>query len=89
LPDFAIGDRVRVRAVDPDHHTRAPRYVRGQEGEIVLSFGPWALPDDVARGIDPPRVEPVYVVRFEARDLWGTGTHAVSVDLWESYLEPS
>ncbi|MFD0851567.1 SH3-like domain-containing protein, partial [Actinomadura adrarensis] len=67
MPDFAIGDRVRVRAVDPDHHTRAPGYVRGQEGKIVLSFGPWALPDDVARGIDPPRVEPVHVVRFEAR----------------------
>jgi len=32
-------------------------------------------------------VEPVYTVRFAAADLWGEGTHAVTVDLWESYLE--
>ncbi|WP_395104679.1 SH3-like domain-containing protein [Actinomadura sp. SCN-SB] len=85
---YEVGDRVRVRTVDPDHHTRAPRYVRGQQGEIVLSHGAFALPDDTARGIDPPRVETVYVVRFAARDLWGSGTHTVAVDLWESYLEP-
>ncbi|GAA3952588.1 hypothetical protein GCM10023085_38870 [Actinomadura viridis] len=85
---FAVGDRVRVRAGDPDHHTRVPRYVRGQEGEIVLMYDAWPLPDDRARGIDPPRVETVYVVRFAARDLWGTGRHTVAVDLWESYLEP-
>ncbi|MFC5748349.1 SH3-like domain-containing protein [Actinomadura rugatobispora] len=85
---FAVGDRVRVRPGDPVHHTRAPRYVRGQAGEIVLSHGAWPLPDDGARGIDPPRVETVYVVRFDARDLWGgEGGHTVAVDLWESYLE--
>ncbi|MEU5876285.1 SH3-like domain-containing protein [Spirillospora sp. NPDC047279] len=86
---FAVGDRVRVRARDPEHHTRAPRYVRGQTGEIVHSHGLWPLPDDRARGIDPPRVETVYVVRFAAGDLWGIGGHTVAVDLWESYLEPS
>jgi nitrile hydratase len=45
------------------------------------------LPDDRARGIVPPRVETVYAVRFPAAALWGTGTHTVTVDLWESYLE--
>jgi len=45
------------------------------------------LPDDNSRRIVPPRVEPVYTVRFAAADLWGEGTHAVTVDLWESYLE--
>jgi hypothetical protein len=33
------------------------------------------------------RSEPVYAVRFAARDLWGAGSHSVTVDLWESYLE--
>lgn len=87
-PAYGIGQRVRVRPSDPEHHTRAPRYVRGQTGEIVLSHGAWPLPDDRARGIDPPRVETVYVVRFAARDLWDSGDHTVAVDLWESYLEP-
>ncbi|GAA4089383.1 MULTISPECIES: SH3-like domain-containing protein [Actinomadura] len=85
---YGPGDRVRVRAVDPPHHTRVPRYVRGQVGEVVETHGAWPLPDDRVRGIDPPRVETVYSVRFAARDLWGTGRHTVAVDLWESYLEP-
>ncbi|WP_433332095.1 SH3-like domain-containing protein [Spirillospora sp. CA-294931] len=84
-----MGDRVRVRPRDPEHHTRAPRYVRGQVGEVVRAYAPEALPDDRARGIDPPRIEPVYAVRFAAKDLWGTGEHTVAVDLWESYVEPA
>jgi nitrile hydratase len=81
------GTRVRARAGDPGHHTRVPRYVRGHTGEVVEYEGDWPLPDDGARGIDPPRVEAVYAVRFPAAALWGEGTHTVTVDLWESYLE--
>jgi len=84
---FAPGIRVRARVLDPDHHTRLPGYVRGQRGEIVEAEGVCPLPDDRARGIVPPRVETVYAVRFPAAALWGTGTHTVTVDLWESYLE--
>jgi hypothetical protein len=81
------GTRVRARLGDPDHHTRVPRYVRGHTGVIVEDTGQWPLPDDVARRIDPPRVETVYAVRFPAADLWGSGDHSVILDLWESYLE--
>ena len=81
------GARVRVRAIDPDHHTRMPRYVRGQAGEVVAVLGRWPLPDDSARSIVPPRVEACYAVRFSAADLWGSGDHFVTVDLWESYLD--
>ena len=81
------GTRVRARLADPDHHTRLPAYVRGQTGEVVEAAGQWPLPDDRARGIRPPRVETVYSVRFRAVALWGSGTHWVVVDLWESYLE--
>jgi hypothetical protein len=84
---FAPGSRVRARLLDPDHHTRLPGYVRGQLGEIVEEEGVCPLPDDRARGIVPPRLETVYAVRFPAAALWGTGTHTVTVDLWESYLE--
>jgi nitrile hydratase subunit beta len=84
---YRPGVRVRARPGDPDHHTRVPGYVRGQVGEVVEPQGEWPLPDDSARGIAPPRVEEVYAVRFPARALWGTGSHWVTVDLWESYLE--
>jgi nitrile hydratase subunit beta len=84
---YPPGARVRARTGDPDHHTRIPRYVRGHAGEVVAVLGRWPLPDDRARGIEPPRVEPCYAVRFAAEDLWGSGDHTVTVDLWESYLE--
>jgi nitrile hydratase len=82
---FAAGARVRARSADPDGHTRLPRYVRGHVGEVVGVRGSWALPDLVVRGIT--RHEPVYAVRFAAAELWGRGSHSVTLDLWESYLE--
>jgi len=84
---YPAGSAVRVRTGDPDHHTRVPRYVRGHTGEVVAVLGQWELPDDCARGVDPPRVETCYAVRFAAADLWGSGDHTVTVDLWESYLD--
>jgi nitrile hydratase subunit beta len=84
---YAAGATVRVRAADPEHHTRVPRYVRGHTGEVVAALGDWTLPDDSARGITPPRIETCYAVRFSAADLWGSGDHTVTVDLWESYLD--
>ena len=82
---FAAGSRVRARSTDPDGHTRLPRYARGHVGEVLDVRGPWPLPDLVVRGIS--RAEPVYAVRFPAAELWGSGTHSVVLDLWESYLE--
>ena len=84
---YEAGARVRVKASDPDHHTRVPRYVRGHTGVIVAVIDQWPVPDDSARGIDPPRVQTCYAVRFSAADLLGRGDHAVTVDLWESYLD--
>jgi nitrile hydratase len=86
-PLFAVGDRVRTCSVDPPHHTRLPRYARGHFGDVVEVAGTWPLADDRAQGIEDPRTEPVYVVRFAARELWGEGDHAVTVELWQSYLE--
>jgi nitrile hydratase subunit beta len=82
---FAAGAHVRVRAADPDGHTRLPRYARGHVGEVVEVRATWQLPDEAVRGIF--RAEPVYAVRFDAAELWGSGSHSVILDMWESYLE--
>ncbi len=84
---FPPGSRVRARTADPDHHTRLPRYLRGHTGEVVAVAPPQLLPDDVARELPDPRAEPVYAVRFHGADLWGRGSHTVTADLWECYLE--
>jgi nitrile hydratase len=83
---FRPGDLVRVRRMSPPGHTRCPRYVRGGYGVVGAVHGSLRLPDASAAGREVS--EPLYAVSFVARDLWGEGDHVVSLDLWESYLEP-
>ncbi len=88
-PKFAIGERVRARNINPDGHTRLPRYARGRLGAIEAVHGAHVFPDSHAHGLgeDP---QPLYAVRFAARELWGEAAHprdSVSLDLWEPYLE--
>jgi nitrile hydratase len=86
---FAAGDAVVVRDLHRAGHTRAPRYVRGKRGVVVHVAPAFSLPDAAAHGL-PPRDEPTYHVRFDARELWGEAAEAhaaVVVDLWQSYLE--
>jgi Nitrile hydratase beta subunit, C-terminal len=82
---FAAGAPVRACAADRDGHTRLPRYARGHIGEVVEVRATWQLPDEAVRGVS--RAEPVYAVRFRAAELWGSGSHSVILDMWESYLE--
>ncbi len=87
---FDRGDRVRARVMNPPGHNRLPTYARGRGGVVEEIHGVFALPDEVVRGVADARREPVYAVRFESRELWGADgaeRTAVSLDLWESYLE--
>ncbi|SSC22548.1 Nitrile hydratase beta subunit, partial [Klenkia terrae] len=83
---YAPGDRVRTRTADPAGHTRLPRYARGATGTVVQVAGSHPLADDRARGLDVP-AQPVYHVRFAARDLFGDGDHGVTVELWHDHLD--
>lgn len=88
---FAVGDRVRAKNMHPAGHTRLPRYVRGHAGVIELVHGTHVFPDTSARGAGE-QPQWLYTVRFEGRELWGEQgdpTLSVSVDAWESYLEPA
>ena len=90
-PRFRPGDRVRARNIHPRGHTRLPRYVRGHVGRIEAAHGGFILPDAHAHGQgDAP--EHLYTVVFDGADLWGPDAEPgvqVSVDAWESYLEPA
>ena len=90
-PRFAPGDVVRARNIEVPGHCRLPRYVRGRLGRIHTHNGTHAFPDTAAhdRGENP---QPLYNVRFEARELWGDNVErndCVYIDLWEDYLEPA
>lgn len=88
---FAPGQAVRARVMNPAGHTRLPRYVRGRAGCIERDHGDHVLPDANAHGLGE-RPEPLYLVRFDARELFGLDAdpnQTVRLDLWESYLEPA
>lgn len=88
-PSFKPGDKVRARNLNPTGHTRLPRYVRGRIGVVERIHGAHVFPDVHAKtGQDAP--QPLYLVRFTARELWGPDASprdSVSLDLWEPYLE--
>jgi nitrile hydratase beta subunit len=89
-PRFAAGEVVRTVTDSPAGHTRLPRYARGREGEILRHHGAHAFPDSNAHG-KGEAPQHLYAVKFSARMLWGEQGNpkdSVTLDLWESYLEP-
>lgn len=88
---FAVGDRVRTIVMHPQHHTRLPRYARGKAGVIERIVGCHVFPDTGAQG-QPEAAQWLYTVVFDGRELWGRDadpTSTVSIEAWESYLEPA
>jgi nitrile hydratase subunit beta len=87
---FVVGDRVRTRAVEVACHTRLPGYARGKAGSISHVRGVHVFADSNAQGFGE-QPQWLYNVVFNARELWGDGCDersTVSIDAWESYLEP-
>jgi len=88
-PGFKVGDRVLARNLNPEHHTRLPRYARGKRGVVRYDQGVFVFPDTHAHG-QGGKPQHVYTVVFEARELWGADHNErapVYLDCWEEYLE--
>lgn len=90
-PRFSVGDRVRVRNIHPEGHTRVTAYARGKVGVIDrVNAEAWVFPDTRAhyRG---ENTQAVYGVRIAATELWGPQAEdntSVYIDLSEDHLEP-
>ncbi len=88
---FKQGDRVRTRNINPETHTRLPRYARGKLGTVEAIRGCHVYPDTAALG-DHEHAEWLYTVVFSARELWGEAadpTVKVSIEAFEPYLDPA
>jgi nitrile hydratase beta subunit len=92
VPRFHLDQRVQARTINPLGHTRLPRYLRGKVGTIDRMCGVEPLWDKDTHGVRvDEKPQPVYSVRFTARELWGEQANqrdSIYVDLWEAYLEP-
>jgi nitrile hydratase beta subunit len=90
-PRFRAGDGVRTKIINPTSHTRLPRYARGKTGTIDAVREGFVFPDTNAHG-QGEQPQYVYTVVFDGHEIWGEGsdpTLTVSIDAWESYLEPA
>ena len=88
---FRPGDSVRARNIQPETHTRLPRYVRGHIGFVEAIRGCHVFPDTsaIGQGENP---QWLYSVRFDGRELWGGEADPslkVSIDAFEPYLDPA
>ncbi len=88
-PAFKVGDKVRMKNINPPTHTRLPRYVRGHVGVIERINGSHVFPDSYAHG-GGENPQWLYTVVFSGKELWGADadpTVKVSVDAFEPYLD--
>jgi nitrile hydratase len=86
---FAVGETVRAKVINPATHTRLPRYARGKLGHIESVLGCFVFPDSSAHGKDE-NPQWCYAVVFSGRELWGDDADprlTVSINAWEPYLE--
>jgi len=86
---YKVGDRIRVRNIHANTHTRLPAYVRNHSGVIHCVHGAHVYPDTNALG-QGENPQWLYNVKFSARELWGERRDerdVVHVDCWEPYLE--
>jgi nitrile hydratase subunit beta len=91
VPRFQVGQSVRARNMQPKGHTRLPRYARAKQGTIERVHGLFVFPDTNS-AFQGEKPQPLYSVKFAARELWGPEAAArdtVCIDLWEDYLEPA
>ena len=86
---YAPGQKVQVRKLQADHHTRLPAYVLGKEGVVEKIRGVHVFADANAQGLGE-QPQWLYAVAFDGVELWGNaGSPGVQVciDAFEPYLE--
>jgi len=90
-PRFAPGERVRVLAMDPPGHMRTPHYCRGKSGVVERLCGAFANPEELAYARPGLPAQPLYRVRFAARELWPdyaeNPADLVEIEIYQHWLE--
>ena len=87
---LAPGAPVRVRAMMPPGHVRAPAYLRGRAGVVERALGAFPDPERLAYGL-PSERRALYRVRFRMAELWTEPERAedtLDAELYAHWLEP-
>ncbi|QGX98512.1 nitrile hydratase subunit beta [Roseovarius faecimaris] len=85
-----MGSRVRVKALCPPGHVRAPWYLRGKTGVIERALGEFGNPEQLAYGV-PAEKKPLYRVRFTMSEIWGNRAEnpddTIDAEIYGHWLE--
>ena len=85
-----MAERVRVKALMPPGHVRAPAYLRGKTGVIERRLGTFGNPEQLAYGHKAGKKH-LLRVRFTMAELWGEGAEApddtVDAEIYEHWLK--
>jgi len=85
-----VAERVRVRAIMPPGHVRAPAYLRGKIGMIERALGSFANPEKLAYGLKAEQ-RPLYRVRFTMAEVWGEAAEypsdTLDAEIYDHWLE--
>jgi nitrile hydratase len=89
---FTVGDRVKVRRIEPPGHLRTPWYIRGKGGVIERVLPAFPNPEERAYGRTGLPERTLYRVRFLQKDVWpdyaGADADTVDLEIFEHWLEP-
>lgn len=88
-PKFKVGDVVTVRNPPATAHCKLPGYLRTKQGVVdVVYDGAYNYYFPTGDGVGDPM--PIYNVKFNAQDIWGSLTESQTtlyVQIFEAYLE--
>lgn len=88
-PRYNNTDPVRTMTKVSSGHTRLPMYARGKTGQVIDHHGAHIFADAMA--LNEKRHEHLYTIEFSLAELWpevNESNDTVTLDLWESHLEP-
>lgn len=90
VPQFSVGDRVKIKNVSPGEHTRLPGHIRGKEAEVVKVYeDAFTYFFPTADGLGTPM--PVYSLAFKAQDIFEETLTDPNMtyhnDIFEVYIE--
>ena len=89
-PKFALGDKVKIKELNPADHSRLPGNLMGKTATVIRvydnAFGYFFPTED---GIGEPM--PVYSLAFKVEDLWAESITEPNTmyynDIFEAYIE--
>lgn len=84
---FAPGNSVRVSDRPHGGHHRTPGYLKGKRGTIARVHPTFTNPETRAYGQSGLPERRLYLVDFQAREVWGAGDGRILADIFEHWLE--